>query len=272
MLTLSEIIIYPVKSLGGIPVSSAMITSRGLQHDRRWVLCDENNVFITQRNFNKMTLLKTCLVDDGFEISHSKNNSVLKIPFEINEGRLEKVKIWSDDCEAYAASSEINKWFSDALETTCKLFYMPDLSSRMTKKKSSQKVSPVSFADGYPYLIIGQSSLDDLNKRLQHPVPMNRFRPNFVFTGGQPYEEDLFDALKIGEVIFRGVKPCERCVIPTIDQATAKTGKEPSATLSTYRSVNNAIHFGMNLIGEPSSGIIKNGDAISVISRKDSLF
>jgi hypothetical protein len=113
----------------------------------------------------------------------------------------------------------------------------------------------VSFADAYPFLIIGQSSLDDLNERLDKPIPMNRFRTNFVFTGGKPYEEDNWKDFKVGTAEFKAVKPCARCVITTTDQTTAQRAVEPLKTLSEYRRINNKVMFGMNLICN-KSGVI----------------
>jgi uncharacterized protein YcbX len=265
-LTLSEINIYPVKSLGGISLATASITDRGLQHDRRWLITDQQNQFITQRECKQLALLKPRFVNNGFEILDSITNSRFTIPFNIKDGNRERVKIWNDECVATHYSKEADDWLSDSLETRCKLFFMGDQVNRKVNENYARNSEIVSFADGYPFLIIGQSSLDDLNRRLKDALPMNRFRPNFVFTGGEPNEEDLFDEFKIGDVLFRAVKPCERCVIPTIDQDTAEQSMEPTATLATYRKWNNKICFGQNLLCDSSSGTVNVGDTLTVMS------
>lgn len=138
---------------------------------------------------------------------------------------------------------------------------MPDNEKRIVEKKFFSKDFIVSFADAYPYLIIGQSSLDDLNSRLETGLPMNRFRPNFVFTGGTPYEEDRWKDFKIGAAEFKAVKPCARCMFITTDQETAERSNEPLKTLSTYRKIDGKIMFGMNVVCI-KQGIISIGDEI----------
>jgi uncharacterized protein YcbX len=125
----------------------------------------------------------------------------------------------------------------------------------------------VSFADAFPFLIIGQSSLDDLNSRMTEKVEMNRFRPNFVFTGGDPYEEDGWKKFKIGGIVFEAVKQCSRCVATTINQENGSKNGEPLKTLSTYRTVNNKTVFGMNLIHE-GTGTLRIGDEIEVLEKR----
>lgn len=247
-LVLSQIYIYPVKSLGGITVDSAYADKRGLKYDRRYLLVDENGVFMTQRDFPQLALLKLSISENGFEVLNSKDNSHIIIPFESNLGENVSVAIWDDVCNSVIASQDLNNWFSNAIDKKCSLVYMPDNENRIVEKKYINEEHIVSFADAYPFLIIGQSSLDDLNKRLETSVPMNRFRPNFVFTGGNAYEEDNWRDFKIGKVEFKAVKPCARCVITTTDQETAKRNIEPLKTLSGYRTINNKVMFGMNVV------------------------
>lgn len=247
-LVLSQIYIYPVKSLGGITVDSAYADKRGLKYDRRYLLVDENGVFMTQRDFPQLALLKLSISENGFEVLNSKDNSHIIIPFESNLGENVSVTIWDDVCNAVIVNKELNNWFSNAIHKKCSLVYMPDNENRIVEKKYINEEHIVSFADAYPFLIIGQSSLDDLNKRLETSVPMNRFRPNFVFTGGNAYEEDYWSDFKIGKVEFKAVKPCARCVITTTDQETAKRNIEPLKTLSGYRKINNKVMFGMNVV------------------------
>lgn len=268
MLKVSELYIHPIKSLGGISLKTADVTDRGLKYDRRWLLIDENNRFFTQREFPRMTLLKTNILGNILEVS-DKNNSKNKIEILMGEFSNEKlqVKIWDDTVEANIVNVNINKWFSGFIGIKCKLVYMPDEAKRSVSKDFARKNEIVSFADGYPFLILGQSALDDLNRRLTNPVPITNFRPNIVFTGGNPFEEDDWSEIRIGKMTFIAVKPCARCVITTIDQKTAAKNKEPLATLSTYRRYGSKILFGENLIHE-GTGKINVGDEIKIVSYK----
>ncbi|MBL1213832.1 MAG: MOSC domain-containing protein [Ignavibacteriae bacterium] len=268
MLKVSELYIHPIKSLGGISLKTAEVTDRGLKHDRRLLLVDENNCFFTQRDFPRMTLLKTNILDGILEVS-DKNNPTSKIEIPIKNYTDEKlqVKIWNDTVEANVVNANINKWFSDFIGIECKLVYMPNKTKREVSKEQARDNEIVSFADGFPFLIIGQSALDDLNRRLTNPVPITNFRPNIVFTGGTPFDEDNWGEIRIGEMTFFAVKPCARCVITTIDQKAATKNKEPLATLSTYRRSGSKILFGENLIHE-GTGKISVGDEIKIISHK----
>ena len=198
MLTLSEINIYPIKSLGGISLYSSEAEGRGLKYDRRWVLVDESNTFFTQRDFPEMALIKVSIEKDGLTIQH-KIKSIQKIfvPFEFEHSKKDKVIIWNDTVIGEFYSSEIDKWFSDIIGVKCHLVKMPESTKRIVDEIYAEN-KIVSFADGYPFLIIGQASLDDLNSRMEVSLPMNRFRTNFVFTGGKPFEEDNWKKFTIG--------------------------------------------------------------------------
>jgi uncharacterized protein YcbX len=262
--TLSEINIYPIKSLAGISLQTSEVEDRGLKYDRRWVLVDDTNTFFTQRDFPEMALLKVSIDNNGLHIQHKlKNVETLIIPFNYDHSKKDKVVIWDDTVEGEFYNQTIDEWFSDILGIKCHLVKMPESTKRIVDETYA-KNKTVSFADGYPFLIIGQSSLDDLNSRMEVPLPMNRFRTNFVFTGGQPFEEDHWKKFKIGEIIFEAVKPCARCVITTTNQETAERLHEPLLTLSKYRKFDNKVMFGINLICE-SFGQIKVGDKILLI-------
>ena len=260
-LILSEIYIYPIKSLGGISVDSAIAEARGLKYDRRFLLVDENAMFMTQRDFPQLTLLKLSFSESGFEVLNTKDNSRLIIPFESDSNKNISVTIWDDVCKAVKVGKDFDDWFSNAINKKCSLVYMHDDEKRIVEKKYIKDELIVSFADAYPYLIIGQSSLDDLNMRLDNPLPMNRFRTNFVFTGGNPFEEDNWNDFRIGDVNFKAVKPCARCVITTTNQDTAERSSEPLKTLSTYRKFNNKVLFGMNVVCF-NNGYVSVGDKI----------
>lgn len=264
MLTLSEINIYPIKSLGGISLQSSEVEERGLKYDRRWVLVDESNTFFTQRAFPEMALIKVSVEKNGLMINHkTKIVRSLFIPFDFEHSKTGKVVIWDDTVIGEFYNREIDDWFFEIIGIKCHLVKIPETTKRVVDKTYA-KNKIVSFADGYPFMIIGQSSLDDLNSRMEKPLPMNRFRTNFVFTGGKPFDEDGWNKFKIGDVIFRAVKPCARCVITTTDQETAERLHEPLLTLSKYRKFDNKVMFGMNLVCE-TTGMIKVGDTIEFI-------
>jgi uncharacterized protein YcbX len=263
---LSDIYIYPIKSLGGIRITEAMVEKRGLQYDRRWMLVDATGCFMSQRKYAQMALLKVELLPNGIRVSHkTKAVEPLIIPFEANDEKSLLVTIWDDVCFAFQVTPEANAWFSEVMEISCKLVYMPENAMRHVDPNYARPKDVVSFADAYPFLIIGQESLNDLNSRLKEPVPMDRFRPNFVFTGGTAFEEDSWTEFKIGETTFFPVKPCSRCVLTTINQENAQKSEEPLKTLATYRTRNNKVMFGMNLIHNVIGNVVKVGQEIEVI-------
>ncbi len=271
MLTVSQLFIYPVKSLGGIAVSSAHITERGLQYDRRWMLVDETHTFLSQRDIAAMALFEVAINENGLLITHRMNNDVILLPFVPQTTETITVEVWDDQCTAIVVSHEANRWFSQRMGMNCKLVYMPDATHRMVDSNYSADNEIVSFADGYPMLLIGQSSLDDLNSKLEEKMTMQRFRPNIVFTGGEPFEEDVLDTFTINNIKFYGVKLCARCVVTTINPDTAAKGKEPLRTLAAYRMQNNKIYFGQNLLHK-GEGIIQTGDAMEVLKRKETTY
>lgn len=263
MLQISELFIYPIKSMAGISVNEARVTATGFEHDRRWMLVDENNCFISQREVPQMALIKVEAGDEGLKVSNS--GSDFFIPFYDGDSRGGvTVTIWDDTCNADYVSPEADQWFSNVLGIKCRLVYMPDDSNRLVDQRYAPGNLVTSFSDGYPFLIIGQASLDELNSRLAVPVPMDRFRPNIVFTGGNPFEEDTMASFTVGDINFYGVKLCARCIMTTINQNDASKGKEPLKTLASYRQKNNKILFGQNLVHE-GNGIIAVRDVMTVL-------
>jgi uncharacterized protein len=266
-LKLSEIWIYPIKSLGGIRLKTAKIMEKGIQLDRRWMLTDENGNFLTQRVLLQMSLFKLSI--EGNELVVVKKNSAVqpdrvRIKIEApSKSDIMQATIWNDTIQVTEVDPSISTWFSDQMGFVCKLVSFPEQNPRLVDPNYNVNDENVSLADAYPFLVIGQSSLDDLNKRLAEPVPMNRFRPNFVFTGGDPYEEDGWRDFRIGNNRFVGVKKCARCVLTTVNQDTGEKGTEPLFTLSTYRKENNKVNFGQNVIALDHT-VVNEGDAITI--------
>jgi uncharacterized protein YcbX len=193
----------------------------------------------------------------------SKVDPSRKISFDLkmNSGKEMQVSVWGDVVTALQVSPEVSAWFSDFLGMDVNLVRMPESSHRKLDPRYAVQEESVSFADGMPYMMIGQASLDELNSRLADPVGMDRFRPNLVFSGGEAYAEDQFKQLQIGEVGFQVVKPCARCVMITVDQENGTKGKEPLATLATYRSQGAKVYFGQNAVAL-TQGIVRLGDPI----------
>jgi uncharacterized protein YcbX len=213
-----------------------------------------------------MALIKIAVERDGLRLQHkTKNVEPLFIPFEFEHSKTDKVVIWDDTVTGEFYNTQIDNWFSEIIGIKCHLVKMPESTERVVDRNYA-KNKIVSFADGYPFLIIGQTSLDDLNSKMEVPLPMNRFRTNFVFTGGKPFEEDNWKKFKIGNLKFHAVKPCARCVITTTDQETAERAHEPLLTLSKYRKIDNKVMFGMNLVCE-SIGQVKVGDSVEPLKK-----
>lgn len=268
MFSITQLYVYPVKSLAGIPLQSAQIGERGFRHDRRWMLIDENDQFITQRKIGALALLDTAIDDQHLSIYHRNQSQLgkLSIPLEADAYARLNVQIWDDTCKALAVSQAADEWLSTALQSPVRLVYIPDDAPRQVEPERVQIPMNVGFADAYPYLLLGESSLNDLNSRLAEPVPINRFRPNIVFSGAAAYQEDTWSDLLIGGLPFRGIKPCGRCILTTTDQNTGlrHAGGDPLKTLASYRSVGNKVLFGMNLI-TTGEGVIRVGDELVVL-------
>ena len=266
----SQLFIYPIKSLGGIELSEAFVTERGFQYDRRWMLVNQEGEFMTQRAIPEMALFQTAVFSDHLAVTHKKKNLSINIPFLPSEQTM-MVQVWSDRCRARIVSTEVSEWFSDLLSIKCNLVFMPETTRRRVDGRYARDKEITSFSDAYPFLLVGQSSLDDLNSRLKEAVPMNRFRPNIVVKNSASFEEDEWAHFSISSVDFWGVKLCARCVITTIDQEKAKKNKEPLKTLATYRMRNRNIYFGQNLLHK-GEGLIKIGDQLEIKERKNSRF
>jgi len=258
-LSLASIHVYPIKSLGGFAVDDARLTDRGLEHDRRWMLVDVNGNFVTQRESAALACLHTSPTATGFRVIDTRDGDVLQLPWQMERTSERMCTVWSDRVRILRSEPVWNNWFSDKSGQALELVYMPDTTKRRTDGRYASGLT--SLSDGFPYLVISQASLDDLNARLPAPVPMDRFRPNLVVAGGVAFQEDGWRDIRIGETIFNLVKPCARCTIVTTDQRTGSRSKEPLRTLATYRNKGSKVLFGMNAMG-PTSGELRTGLSI----------
>ncbi|MDO9106224.1 MAG: MOSC domain-containing protein [Methylovulum sp.] len=261
---LSEITVYPVKSLAGISVSSWPVTETGLQYDRKWLLIDQDGQFLSQRRLPSMALIHTAITADELVLS-APGMGHLILPLNPVGGETISSTIWHDQCDARSVSTAADRWLSAFLGQDCRLVYLPDDAIRRVDPDYGNSSDQVAFADGFPFLIISENSLASLNQVMQLELPMSRFRPNLVISGCADYAEDSWREISIGTIGFRLPKPCSRCSVPTIDPLTAKPGKEPLTTLNHIRKWQNKVYFGQNALHN-QCGVLTVGDAVTVNS------
>lgn len=261
-IVLSGITIYPIKACGGIDLTSAELEARGLRHDRRWMVVDEQGQFVTQRRFPRMTLIAVRLLSDHLRVE-APGMSPLLVPLEVQADKDLTVRVWSDTVKAVSCGKEAAEWFSVFLGIPCTLAAMTDNSVRRVDSRYARNGEVVSFADAFPLLLISQPSLDDLNARLALPVPMRRFRPNLVIEGCGPFAEDRWKEIRIGNIPLHVMKPCARCVVTTVDTQTGEMQHEPLRTLATFRSVGNQVMFGQNVL-HAANGTLRVGDNVVI--------
>lgn len=264
---ISGLYYYPIKSCRGFAVERAFVTRRGLEHDRLLMVVDENGMFLTQREFPRMALIEPHLLagaDGDLLTLRAPQMAPLDVSIRTGGSR-STVVVWRSTCQAVDQGDAAAAWLSDYLGSRVCLVRIADEFKRAVSPDFA--INPddeTSFSDGYPILIIAKASLDDLNTRLATPLPMNRFRPNLVVSGCDPFAEDTWQRIRIGGIDFALVKPCARCQITTTDQTTTEVGKEPLATLATFRRIDGKVIFGQNVIGL-GTGLVRVGDRVEVI-------
>lgn len=259
----SALFIYPIKGCGGISVDAAPVVARGFEHDRRWMVVDEAGSFVTQRTEPRLALVKVRRTASVFSLSAPGAPS-LDIPIAHDDGPRLPVQVWSHAGEAVPLAAG-SAWFSAFLGRPHQLVYMAEDHRRPVDPQRARPGDIVSFADAYPFLLLSRGSLDELNRRLPVPVPIDRFRPNIVLEGCAAFAEDAYARLTIGAVGFRGVKRCDRCSVTTVDQTTGIRGKEPLATLASFRQEEGKVWFGMNLIHD-GPGVVSVGDFVQNVA------
>jgi len=263
---LSDIRIYPVKSLTGISVDESSVFPHGLNNDRLLMLIDDSGLFITQRKYPQLALVNTNIDNDKLRVT-APDRPDLMISENDFASETIYVKIWRDECDGRVASEKINHWFSRFLNMPVRLIKYNHKKSRAINPDYSQKGDIVSYADAYPLLVISKASLDDLNSRLQVSVTMNNFRPNLIVDGCEAYAEDIWKKIRIGKVEFDAVKKCDRCILTTIDPKTGikDANRQPFNTLTEYRKEQGGVMFGMNLIPR-SNGTLYINDQVEIIN------
>lgn len=255
---LSGLNIYPVKSCGGFAADTWQVDDFGFWMDRRWMIVNERGHFHTQRTRPGLALVRTALTGQTLALAAPGMESIAVAP---GGGETTAVGVWDDLCVAELCGPFADEWVSELLGEPARIVFMPDSTRRATRRRRNESLGRIGFQDAYPFLLIGAASLDDLNSRLDAPLPMNRFRPNLVVSGSAAYAEDLWKSCRVGPIELVVTKPCARCKIPTINQETGEAAKEPLKTLGQYRRKGDAVTFGVNL-SHQNAGILRTGDAV----------
>ncbi|HSL29989.1 MAG TPA: MOSC N-terminal beta barrel domain-containing protein [Anaerolineales bacterium] len=265
MITVSSLIYYPIKACRGVEVESACVERMGLEYDRRMMVVTPEGEFLTQRDHPRLALVSPKLSNGALELSAPGYDSV-QLGLQTT-GTPWPVNIWkSKGVHAIDQGEEAAAWFSDWLGTSVRLVHFADGYRRIVNEQYAVNADDhTGFADGYPILLTSEAGLQDLNARLESPVPMNRFRPNLVVRGGEPFVEDTWNRIRIGDVLLAVVKPCARCEVTTIDKDTLERSKEPLKTLGKYRKQKLGAIFGQNVI-PLSEGLIRLGMGVEVLS------
>lgn len=252
--------LYPVKSLAGIAVSGFKLDSFGPHGDRRWMIVDADDRFVTQREAPELARIATTLNADcvAVEIPQAGHHELAATDTEIT------ASVWRDQVTARLGDSAANQALSRFCGRPLRFVYMPDATFRRVDPQRVATRRRVGFADGFPLLITNQASLEDLNARLETPVPMRRFRPNIVVAGAAPWAEDDWRLIEIGTLAVDIVKPCGRCVVTTVDPDTGIKDRalQPLRTLSGFRRQSGGVIFGQNGVHQ-AEGSIRIGDAVN---------
>ncbi|XP_042478848.1 mitochondrial amidoxime reducing component 2 isoform X2 [Macadamia integrifolia] len=291
----SSILIYPVKSCRGVSVTQAPITSTGFRWDRQWLVINSKGRAYTQRVEPKLALVEVQLPNAAFNGDWEPTNtsylvlrapgmSELKVSMKSTGKVIDGVSMWEWSGSALDEGAEASEWFSNYLGKTSRLV-------RFIEGSETRAVDPeyacgyrTMFSDLFPFMLLSQGSLNALNELLKEPLPVNRFRPNILVDGCEPYAEDLWTEIKINGLIFYGVKLCSRCKVPTINQENGIAGNEPTEMLMKVRSdkvlrsnckQGGKVYFGQNLVCKESltqgkSKVIKVGDPVYVLKKVSS--
>jgi uncharacterized protein YcbX len=252
LVTLTHLFIYPVKSCRGLALDQAVLTARGLEHDREWMIVDADGNFLTQRQHPRLALIETELTGQTLRL-RVPGQAPLEVPLALRPGPRRRVRVWRHECEALDEGGAAAEWLQAFLGQPVRLVRFDPGHRRLSNPEWTGGLEAENrFSDGYPLLVLSEESLEELNRRIGavSPLPLDRFRPNLVLRGAGPHAEDVARALKTPDVELRPVKPCVRCRITATDQRTAAVGREPLRTLATYRHDERlgGVTFGVNAI------------------------
>ena len=256
MIRITALNIYPVKGCRGVALDSARIAATGFEHDREWLIVRPDGRFMTQREEPRLALIETALVgttDAGGGTLRLRvpGGAELRLPLGL-QGREVEVTCWKDSCAAFDAGEEAAEFLTGYLGAPLRLVRFDARRKRPSSPQWTSGVEALNqFSDAFAWLLVSEASLEDLNRRLERPLPMNRFRPNIVVDGLPPFGEDGVHELAAEGVRLRRAKPCTRCIVTTTDQATGtRDGQEPLRTLRQFRFDGElkGVVFGQNMI------------------------
>jgi uncharacterized protein YcbX len=270
--TITAIARYPVKSCRGEALAEATVEPWGLAGDRRWMVVDADGTVITAREAHRLLLVRPDIGTEGLRLS-APDLAPLDVAVPTGTDHV-VVDVWGDQVPALWAGGEAEAWFSKVIGRAARLVYLDDPTVRATDPVNTAPTDRVSFADAYPLLLTSEESLAELNRLIaagpradEGPLPMTRFRPNLVVRGIAPWSEDDWRVIRIGDVQFRAVKGCERCVMTTLDPDTAAKGMEPITSLARHRRWDGKTWFGINLVPDTQGGrSLHVGDEIEIVS------
>jgi uncharacterized protein len=267
-LVVSGLYRHPIKSCRGHAIEQGEIEARGFKDDREFMVVDPDGYVVTQREHPRMALIEPS-VEGSILTLTAPGMPVLRKEYIVHGAQM-KVDVWENICEAIDQGNDVAEWFSAYIEMPCRLVRMAqDFRRPVSAKHAVSEHDHVSFVDGYPFLIISEGSLADLNSRMEQPLPMRRFRPSIVIHGAEPFAEDTWRRIRIGTQIFELVKPCARCVMTTVNPDTTEMGKEPLRTLAKYRrGPDGGVLFGQNAIHH-GLGTIHVGDTVEILAMNE---
>jgi uncharacterized protein len=264
---LSRILLYPIKGCSGTDVQMAHMDARGLRYDRRWMLVNEFGLGLQQLDYPILARIVAGIDDDNLCVQAPGMPS-LRIPVQSQLEQSNVVRWYKGRCEALSVSAQADAWFQRFLRVWCRLVFMPESTPRFMEAEYARNHDLAAFTS-FQYHLLGESSLEDLNQRLDTPVPMERFRPNLVISGAPAFAEDSWRTIQIQQRVFHVVKPCNRCAITTVDASTGvRSDKEPLATLARYRTYQQKVLFGQYLLSS-ESGLLRVGDTVQILEAQD---
>ena len=267
MPAVSQIIIYPIKSLAGVSVNQWPLVKTGLQFDRCWMLVDAHGEFLSQRRLAKMALIKTQLQDHQLWL-HAEGHESISMSLAPATGELIPIKVWEYAGQGQTVSAALDRWFSQVLNQPCRLVYHPDHQTRQVDPDYAFDTDQTAYSDGFPLLIVSEASLADFNHKSGLNIDMRRFRTNLVASNCLAFAEDHWRKIRINAINFRLPKPCSRCAIPGINPDSGESEKAVLTGLADWRKFNHKVYFGQNLIHD-SQGIISVGDDIEILSEAE---